>query len=114
VLVEPPPPPAPQAKTPGQPQLRMDVVLKEGMVFTVEPGIYFIPSRIYSPEFRKAFSEFVNFEAAEHYVQMAGGRGFGGIRIEDNVVCTATQAHTLTSKIPKQLEEVEALVGTAP
>jgi Xaa-Pro aminopeptidase len=97
----------------GKPPLRTDIELKEGMVFTVEPGVYFTPSRIYSVEFREAFSEFIHFEEAERYVEANGGRGFGGIRIEDNVLCAKPQAVVLTSTLPKQLEEVEALIGTA-
>jgi Xaa-Pro aminopeptidase len=96
----------------GQSPLRADIALREGMLFTIEPGIYFTPSRIHSTEFRKAFAEFIHFEEAERYVEANGGRGFGGIRIEDNVLCTSSQAEVLTSMVPKRLEEVEALVGT--
>jgi len=95
------------------PPLRMDITLKEGMVFTLEPGIYLIPSRIGSAELQKSFGEFVNFEEAGRYVQMNGGRGFGGIRIEDNVLCTPTHAEVLTAAMPKQPAEIEALVGAA-
>jgi len=98
---------------PKQPKLRADITLEEGMVFTVEPGVYFAPLRIHSPEFQKSFAEFVNFEEAAHFLEMNGGRGFGGIRIEDNVLCTHAQALVLTSMIPKRLEEVEALAGAA-
>jgi len=96
-----------------QPKPRADLALKEGMLFTVEPGLYFIPSRIHFAEYRNTYGEFVNFEEAERYLQMHGGRGFGGIRIEDNVLCTQAGAEVLTAGLPKQLEEVEALIGTA-
>jgi len=94
-----------------EPKPRADLALEEGMLFTVEPGVYFIPSRIRCAQFQKSFGEFVNFEEAERYIEMNGGRGFGGIRIEDNVLCTQGRAEVLTSGLPKQLKEVEALVG---
>jgi Xaa-Pro aminopeptidase len=103
----------PEEALPGHPPLRMDVEIKEGMVFTVEPGVYFVPQRIYSAEFRNTFGAFICFEEAERYLQMNGGRGFGGIRIEDNVLCTQAQARGLTQNIPKQPAQLEALVGAA-
>ncbi|MCL2011951.1 MAG: Xaa-Pro aminopeptidase [Cystobacterineae bacterium] len=107
-------PSSPSAETSsGQPLLRMNVEFKEGMVCTVEPGVYFIPQRIRSVEFQNTFGEFIDFEEAERYLEMNGGRGFGGIRIEDNVLCTQTQPIVLSSMIPKQIAEIEALVGTA-
>jgi len=100
-----------EAEAGEEAHLRADIALEEGMVFTVEPGLYFTPSRIRLAEFRESFGEFIHFEKAERYVEMNEGRGFGGIRIEDNVLCTKAQAEVLTSGIPKQLAQVEALVG---
>lgn len=105
---------APEEAASTEGKVRADIALEEGMLFTLEPGIYFTPPRIRCEEFRTSFGEFVNFEEAERYVQMNGGRGFGGIRIEDNVLCTNAQALVLTSGIPKQPEEIEALVGAGP
>ena len=44
---------------------------------------------------------------------MNDGRGFGGIRIEDDVACTADGYEVLTAGIPKTRAEVEEVVGTA-
>lgn len=91
--------------------LRMDMDLAEGMVFSIEPGLYFVPAILRNPEFRSKFKGQVNFEKAERYLAMNGGRGFGGIRIEDDVVCTAGGSEVLTASIPKARLEIEALAG---
>ena len=48
----------------------------------------------------------MNFEKALTWV------GFGGIRIEDDVLVTQNDPDVLSAAIPKQLHEIEALVGT--
>lgn len=95
----------------GLAYLRMDMDLAEGMVFSIEPGLYFVPAILRSAEFRAKFKGQVNFEKAEKYLAMNGGRGFGGIRIEDDVVCTAGGSEVLTAAIPKARAEIEALAG---
>ena len=40
-------------------------------------------------------------------------RGFGGIRIEDDVLCTDGGHDVLTAAVPKERVAVEALVGSA-
>ncbi|MBL8922676.1 MAG: aminopeptidase P family protein [Myxococcaceae bacterium] len=95
----------------GLAYLRMDLDLAEGMVFSIEPGLYFVPAILRNPEFRAKFKGQVNFDEAERYLAMNGGRGFGGIRIEDDVVCTASGAEVLTASIPKTRAELEALAG---
>ncbi len=97
----------------GTRYLRMDMDLAEGMTFTIEPGLYFVPAILRSPEFRQRFGAQVNWAAAERYLAMNDGRGFGGIRIEDDVVCTADGCRVLTESIPKGRDELEALIGTA-
>lgn len=95
----------------GTKYLRMDLDLVEGMTFTIEPGLYFVPAILRSPEIRAQFKGLVDFDRAEAFLAMNHGRGFGGIRIEDDVRCTATGVEVLTASIPKQGAEVEALVG---
>ena len=95
----------------GLGSLRMDMDLTEGMVFSIEPGLYFVPAILRNPEFKTKFKGQVNFEKAEKYLAMNGGRGFGGIRIEDDVLCTAGGSEVLTASIPKSRVEIEALAG---
>ncbi|MBK7860710.1 MAG: aminopeptidase P family protein [Archangiaceae bacterium] len=96
----------------GTRYLRMDMDLAEGMTFTIEPGIYFVPQLIRSPELRALFKDQVDWALAEKFLAMNGGRGFGGVRIEDDVLCTATGAEVLTAAIPKAKQEVEQLPMT--
>jgi Xaa-Pro aminopeptidase len=98
----------------GTAYLRMDMDLEHGMTFTIEPGLYFVPAILGSRELREKFGGQVKFDKAEAFLKMNGGRGFGGIRIEDDVLCTKTGATVLTAEIPKALKDVEALAGSAP
>jgi Xaa-Pro aminopeptidase len=97
----------------GTQYLRMDMDLSPGMTFTIEPGLYFVPAILRSRDFREKFKDQVRFDRAERFLAMNGGRGFGGIRIEDDVLCTETGAEVLTASIPKARAEVEALAGSA-
>jgi Xaa-Pro aminopeptidase len=61
-------------------------IVEAGMVFTIEPGLYFQPDDLTVP------AEF---------------RGIG-VRIEDNILVTATGAENLSASIPRTADEVEA------
>ncbi|HYJ87246.1 MAG TPA: Xaa-Pro aminopeptidase [Pyrinomonadaceae bacterium] len=63
--------------------------LEPGMVMTVEPGIYVAPDTKDVPE------KFLGI----------------GVRIEDDVLCTNNGPRVLTTKVPKQAEEIEALMA---
>jgi Xaa-Pro aminopeptidase len=66
-------------------------LLEHGMIMTVEPGIY-IPQDLKSVE--------------------PCWRGIG-IRIEDNVLVTATGNEVLTHSVPKTIEEIESIMQAA-
>lgn len=65
----------------GHPYLRLTRVLAPGMVVTIEPGLYFIASLLATLRAGKHAGN-VNWRKIEHLQQ------FGGVRIEDDVVCT--------------------------
>lgn len=67
-------------------------VLEVGMAFTVEPGLYIPVDDMAAP---------------------AELRGIG-IRIEDNVVVTPTGCEVLTNTAPKDVADMEAIIGTGP
>ena len=65
--------------------------LEPGVVMTVEPGLYIAPDTAGVPE---------------KYLGI-------GVRIEDDVLCTDRAPRVLTTKVPKQVEEIEALINGA-
>ena len=97
----------------GTAYLRLDLDLTPGMCFTIEPGVYFVPAILRDPELKQRFRGQVDFRRAEQFLTMSSLRGFGGIRIEDDVVCTAQGADVLTAAVPKERLAIEALVGSA-
>jgi len=73
----------------GHPYLRMTRTLEPGMVVTIEPGIYFIDMLL--QELRaKPFAGDIDWAKVDHF------RQYGGIRIEDDVVCTEDAPENLT------------------
>lgn len=87
--------------------LRMAKALQPGYVVTVEPGIYFIPELYKLWKAEKRFEQYLNYNAIGKYM------GFGGVRIEDDVLVTPKGRRVLGKKIPKTISEVEALCSQA-
>lgn len=96
----------------GTGYLRLDMDLQDGMCFTIEPGIYFVPGILHSQDFREQFKDQINWDRACTFLSHNDGRGFGGVRIEDDVLCTADGSEVLTVGMAKERSEVEALIGT--
>ena len=84
----------------GLAALRLARELQPGFVVTVEPGLYFIPDLIDQWRAENRFADKINYDALEPY------RGFGGVRIEDNVLVTADGCRVLGPPIPKTPEAV--------
>jgi Xaa-Pro aminopeptidase len=76
------------------PRLRVDLPLEPGYVMTVEPGVYFVRALINDFELRERHRDAVDWERAEQML------GFGGIRIEDDVLVTADGYEVLTADVP--------------
>ncbi|HZM13094.1 MAG TPA: aminopeptidase P family protein [Bacteroidales bacterium] len=85
----------------GLKSLRFALPYKAGHVFTVEPGIYFIPELMAKWKAEGKNKQFINYEKAENYLD------FGGIRIEDDVLITANGCRMLGKTAPKTVEEIE-------
>ena len=67
-------------------ELYLDGVLEPGMVFTIEPGLYFQPDDLTVPEELRGI----------------------GVRIEDNILVTESGAENLSIGIPRTADDVEA------
>ena len=71
------------------PALRNTRIMEENMVFTVEPGLYFIPLLL-EAERNQARGKFINWELVDALYPC------GGIRVEDNVRVTEQGVENLT------------------
>jgi len=74
------------------------------MVLTIEPGCYFIDHLL-----DKALA---NPDLARFFIPavIQRFRGFGGVRIEDDIAVTETGAE-LMSKVPRTVDEIEAIMA---
>jgi Xaa-Pro aminopeptidase len=88
----------------GTAYLRMGRKLEERFVVTNEPGIYFIPALIHKWESEGLHREFINYHKVHDYI------GFGGIRLEDNILVLDKGNRLLGKRIPIYPDEVEAMV----
>lgn len=93
----------PKSKQFGLKSLRLAKPLQVGHVFTIEPGIYFIPELIDLWRSQNKFNEFIRWEKVNSY------RNFGGIRNEEDFVMTQNGAQLLGKPKPKTIAEVEAI-----
>jgi Xaa-Pro aminopeptidase len=63
-----------------------DAVLQPGMIFTIEPGLYFHPDDLLVPEELRGI----------------------GVRIEDDVLVTETGVENLSAALPRTVDSIEA------
>jgi len=85
----------------GFKSLRFALPYKPGHVFTVEPGIYFIPELFAKWKSEGLHKAFINYDKVETYLD------FGGIRIEDDVLITPDGCRMLGRTAPKTVSEIE-------
>ena len=76
-------------------RVRINFPLEENFLMTVEPGIYFVPAILDDPAKRERFRNSVAWELLDSW------RSVAGIRIEDNVLITASGPRVITAEIPK-------------
>ncbi|KAM4638294.1 xaa-Pro dipeptidase isoform 1-T1 [Amazona ochrocephala] len=89
---------------PGLRSLRTARSLEQGMVLTIEPGIYFIDHLLDQALRDPAQSCYINNDVLQRF------RGFGGVRIEDDIAVTASGMELLTC-VPRTVEEIEAFMA---
>jgi Xaa-Pro dipeptidase len=87
-------------------RLRFGRVLEPGMVLTVEPGCYFIPLLYEAALADPEQSKFINRD-----VCLRMRKSVGGVRIEDDILITETGCENLSAAIPKEIDEIEALMN---
>jgi Xaa-Pro aminopeptidase len=75
---------------PGLPRLRVDIPLQPRHAWTVEPGIYVVPALL-DREWGRSDVDWDRVDAL---------RGFGGVRLEQNVLITEDGCEVLTADIP--------------
>ena len=83
-----------RAGPPPFPNLRIDLPLGPRMVVTVEPGVYFVPALLGDAQRRSRHRDEVAWERVDQML------GFGGIRIEDNVLITEDGHDVITADVP--------------
>src|SRR6056297_46434 len=81
--------------------LRFGRTLEPGHVITNEPGCYVIPELIDNWEKEKKFEQFINYSKVREYI------GFGGVRLEDDILITDDGAKIIGKRLPITPEDVE-------
>ena len=75
---------------PGLPPLRVDIQLGPRQAWTVEPGIYVVPALLARARGRDG----VDWDRVDEL------HGFGGVRLEQNVLITEDGCELLTAAVP--------------
>lgn len=90
----------------GWRSLRLAKPVEPGFLVTIEPGIYFIPHLIDRWQAEHKCEQFIDYGRLEAW------RDARGTRIEDDILITAGGCRLLGPRIPKTIDEVEALASS--
>ena len=85
--------------------LRLGKKLQPGYAITNEPGIYFIPPLIHKWENEGINKDFIDFTKVKDYI------GFGGIRLEDDLLVTENGCSLIGKRLPATVNEIENIMN---
>ncbi|MBR4267396.1 MAG: aminopeptidase P N-terminal domain-containing protein [Bacteroidales bacterium] len=85
--------------------LRYGLELRENMVMSDEPGIYFIPQLIDMWQQQGKFKDFIDYDRVKKY------KDFGGVRLEDDILITANGSRVLGKGVAKNSKDVELYIA---
>ena len=88
----------------GLAYLRLNRPLESGMLVTIEPGFYQVPTILNNADFRNKYQDVVDWERLAQFSDVRG------IRIEDDVLVTDSSSEVLTAQLPTKVEDIENLV----
>ena len=91
----------------GLSYLRLDRLLEPGNLVTVEPGFYVIDAILDDSTNLDTHRGRLNLPKIDQW------RGFGGIRIEDDILITEDAPENLTGHIPREVDAIESAVGSS-
>ncbi|MEG4321533.1 MULTISPECIES: aminopeptidase P family protein [unclassified Microcoleus] len=87
--------------------LRLNRVLRPGMLVSIEPGFYQVPAILNDPKNRAKYKDLVNWDELEKFADVRG------IRIEDDILVSEGGREVLTGKLPTKALEIEELVAVS-
>ena len=87
--------------------LRLNRVLRPGMLVSIEPGFYQVPAILNNSENRAKYKDFVKWDELEKFADVRG------IRIEDDILVNEEGREVLTGKLPAKAGEIEDLVAVS-
>ena len=87
--------------------LRLNRVLRPGMLVSIEPGFYQVPAILNNSENRAKYKNIVKWDELEKFADVRG------IRIEDDILVREEGREVLTGKLPTKALDIEELVAVS-
>jgi Xaa-Pro aminopeptidase len=85
----------PNPKSYAGARLRVDMMLKQGHLMTVEPGMYFIEALLNDESTKTKFKNQINWNEIPKWISL------GGVRLEDDILVTSGDPENLTHMVQK-------------